>query len=1560
MNPPSPFQAIDDPQHIETIESPTHATAYDASAAALWGELFGPDQLAAHARDLAARHQRLPAPRNDLATPKRSTWDSILSSRRLPLLRRLNETETTIGAVRDRLLVAVKKGADVSPAGAWLLDNYFVVLEHAREIRATMSRAFYRRLPKLGGGPHAGLPRAYDIAIELVAHTDGRLDSETITRMLSEYQRVAPLTLAELWAMPAMLRMSLLENIRRMALRADRDMTDAAAADRWVTRLRAQHGTELAATLSAFVRQPPDLTPAFLARFLQQLRANQADFTPLLWLEQWIADEGMSPDDAMRRSTQRLSLTQLIMANSITSLRMVAGFDWAPFVESMSVTDAVLRQDPAGVYGSMTFETRDQYRHVVEEVAAHAGRSEPEVAEAVVALAQHVDTSGDADRRRSHVGYYLIAAGRPELEHAVSYLPSPGERGILWVYRKPGLAYFGTLIVLSVIALALLLGPLPGNAGIGVWLLAFALIAIPATETALAFLNHLVTLSVPPHRMARLDYRAGVPPADRALVVVPLLVPSCHAVVADLERLETQYLANRDREIRFALLGDFLDADRESMPDDEAIMSAAVETVRTLNAKYAKQGERGPFYYFHRPRRWNGGERTWMGWERKRGKLADLNAFLRGGHRDAFSMIEGDLAWVRHVHFVITLDADTTLPAGAAARLIGAMAHPLNRPVVDPETNRVVRGYGIMQPRVSVSLESANRSRFAAIFSGHPGVDPYTTAVSDVYQDLFGEGTFTGKGIYDVEVFERATAGRFPENTLLSHDLIEGAFARAGLVTDVEVFDDYPTQYLAAARRQHRWMRGDWQLLRWLTSSVPGITADGTRETANPLSTLSRWKIADNLRRSMLPIATFLWLIAAWTVLPGNPVEWTLAVLATMLFPLAFGLLLDAINPPRREAPRSWQPFYSALWQDSENAAKQFGLRLVFLPHQAQISADAILRTLWRLFVSKRHLLEWLTASQAEHASSRTSRELWRHLGPAAIVGGLIALKIGFGNAPLLLTIPFAAVWIASPEIARLLAQARQASLPLLSQADRNTALRYARIHWSYFERYVGDSTGWLAPDNVQETPRETVALRTSPTNIGLQLLSTVTAHELGFITRTEMLDRLERAFATLERMTRYRGHWYNWYGLPNLAVLDPPYISTVDSGNFAGHLIALAQGLRAIADATESHSPRGVSDARQLHGLADRARAFAMSMDFSLVYDSQRKLFSIGYDERAARLDPSSYDLLASESRLTSFFAIAKGDVPVEHWFHLGRTLTIEKGATALVSWSGSMFEYLMPVLVMPSRTSSLLDQTHRAATRRQEIYGKARGVPWGISESAYNLRDRHGTYQYRAFGVPDLALMRGLVSDLVVAPYATMLALLVDPVASFANLKALEAAGALGPHGFYDAIDFTRHTPTEPMAIVRTCMAHHIGMSLIALHDTLDVEGTESVWQRRFMSEPIAQAAALLLDERVPRHFLAAPAQSDKVETEPEPVRVAAAEPVVREYSTAMTAEPRIALLGTTPYSVLVTNAGAGYSRAGGMAVNRWRADATRDDTGQWIYLSDVTTGHAWSATHQPTAVL
>ncbi len=1587
-------------------------------------ELFGIERLEQHAESLAVAQRVMRQ-----------------SGRGRRLLPRVEHNGRVLRASYRVIANAIREERAITPAAEWLVDNFHVVDEQLREIRADLPPGFYRELPKLAEGPLAGYPRVYGIAWAFVAHTDSRLDPESLRRFVHAYQRVQPLTMGELWAVAITLRVVLVENLRRLAESIVRGRAARQEADALADELLGVGDGDVAPTAKGLERfEGGPLVTAFAVQLVQRLREQDRAVTPALrWLDQRLEAQGRTSEEIVRIEHQRQAAMNVTVRNVIMSMSLMSALDWAQFFETVSLVDEVLRAGPN--YAAMDFATRDAYRHAVEELARGSGRSELEVAREAMAHTHRAD--GADDDRRSDPGFYLIGNGCQAFELTLGYRARRMRRLLRTYVAAATPGYLGTIAVLSGFMFTL---PLLAAGASGVEpmsLLVLALLAVvPASDLAIALLNRSVTALVTPAVLPRLELRDGVPPHLRTMVVVPMLLTDGAEVNEQIERLEVHYLANPNGDLRFAILTDWLDAPTESMPDDDETLGAAREGIARLNRRHGAAPDGSErFLLFHRRRLWNERERAWMGWERKRGKLHELNRVLRGATDTSF--VPTDAVAPAGVRYVITLDADTRLPRGAVERLVGTMAHPLNRPRVDPGRRRVVEGYAVLQPRVTPPLPGREGSFFQRLSSGPAGVDPYASAVSDVYQDLWGEGSYTGKGIYDVDAFEAALAGRVPENALLSHDLFEGVFARAGLVTDVELFESAPSHYGVAAARQHRWARGDWQLLPWILGSrIPVI---------------GRWKMLDNLRRTVSAPAAFLTLVVAWVTPGTSPTMWSAFILATVAVPGLLSVLGGLVPHARGISKRSHT---RAVGRDVVLAASQIGLTITMLTHQAWLMSDAIVRTLVRVYVTHRRLLEWVTAAQAKAGLRLDLRGFCRRMGGGVALAGAASVAVAWGRPEAWpAALPFLMLWAVSPAVARWISVPRRTAVTQpLSSEDVRALRAIARRTWRFFATFVGPEDHALPPDNFQETPSPVVAHRTSPTNIGLYLLSTVAARDFGWIGTLDAVERLEATLETMNALERFRGHFYNWYDTKHCYPLEPKYVSSVDSGNLAGHLIALAHACEemidrprldrsalagiedtallvrlstvvAAGDARPGPATRGrleeaidavtatvqepppdsaewaarlavlkaraeavrdiaralVDDdpasaqtdvlvwaealsatveshardldmpetlIRRLTILARGALAMAGAMDFGFLFDPMRKLFAIGYRVTDGSLDPGRYDLLASEARLASFVAIAKGDVPVSHWFRLGRALTPVELDSVLVSWSGSMFEYLMPGLVMRAPAGSLLEQTSRLVVGRQIRYGAERGVPWGVSESGYNARDLEMTYQYSSFGVPGLGLRRGLSEDVVIAPYATGLAAMIDPTAAIQNFRRLAAAGASGAYGFYEALDYTaaRLPEVAQVAVIRAYMAHHQGMVVVAIANVVH----DGAMRARFHAEPIVQATELLLQERTPRDVAVARPRADEVQAVGD-VREFVP-PVVRHFTSPHGSLPRTQLLSNGRYAVMLTTAGSGYSRWRDLAITRWREDVTRDAWGTYVFLRDVDSGESWSAGYQP----
>jgi len=1650
----------------------------------LRSELFSTDQMDQHAIQLATSHV--------------VTHDEAPEQ----LLKRLADNEEILIRVTALLQDSVRDKKTITPAGEWLLDNFYLIEEQIRTGKRYLPKGYSKGLPKLRGGSLAGYPRVYDLAIEIISHSDGHVDIQSLSSFIASYQKTSQLTIGELWAIPIMLRLALLENLRRVAARIAVDRIDAALANHWtnvIIETVERDPKDLVLVIADMARSKPPMVAAFVAEFARRLQWKGLDLTlPLTWIEQHLSGTGHNINSMVLTENQQQAADQLSVSNSINSLRFLAKTDWREFVETVSAVEQVLREDP--VYPGMDFNTRDNYRHQVEKIAKKCALSEQEVARIALNLSRKSTEENPADEKRSHVGYYLVGKGACDTERIARINETFGEKFKRTCRTSKSPLYVISALLMTVAFSAGLWTQVP--AGLPVWirLITGILVVLASSHLAIALTNWLSTLLVVPRQLPRLDYSSGIPNESRTVVVVPTLLSDRDQVQRLLNDLEVRFLGNNTPNLLFALLTDFRDAPSETTPADETLLNLAKHGIEGLNTKYT-QGEVGPFYLLHRPRVYNKHDKVWMGFERKRGKLADLNHLIRGEGEDRFSAIAGDLRQLKTVKYVITLDTDTQLPRESAWKLVGLMSHPLNKPVLDPKLRRVVEGYGIIQPRIAISLQRAQRSAYTRLNESDTGIDPYTQVTSDVYQDVFEEGSFIGKGIYDVDAFEASLNDRFPENRILSHDLLEGSYARCAFASDVQLYEEYPARYDADMERRYRWIRGDWQIASWFLPWVPGRFG---RIEKNPLNALSKWKIFDNLRRSFVPLSLALLLIAGWTFL-GNPWFWTLGILLITLLP---SMLMSAWNAAHKPKEIELGQHINNAIGATHKSILQSLFNLVCLPYEAWRSADAVVRTLWRTYISKRNLLEW-NASYFEGLRKGTLVTSFIKMWPSPLIS-LVAFYLIKSYAPssLIWASPFLAAWFAAPFIAWFISRPRQPRKAKLDQEEITYLRLLSRKTWSFFENLVTAEDNWLPPDNLQQYPVPVIAHRTSPTNIGLSLLSNLGAVDFGYSSVAQMIQRTQDTFKTLYKLERYKGHLYNWYETTTLRTLNPRYISTVDSGNFAGHLLTLRQGIYALANRRivdtsiffglrdtlycmmnavskdernrfdafkkyfDERFPASVSSVSQvtqlldelrtrfreivdpqsftplteagwwinafdnqldemynelhtlapwlslgpvpekfqefklfesiptlqelqrleaaydaelekfplhdlystektwvescreairasakvaheritiLNGLAAQCFEFA-DMEYDFLFDKSQRLLAIGYNVDDHHRDQSFYDLLASEARLTSFVAIAQGKIPEESWFALGRRLTTAGDTSVLLSWSGSMFEYLMPLLVMPNYENTLLDETYRGTLERQIEYGQQQDVPWGVSESCYNLVDNSLTYQYRAFGVPGLGFKRGLGQDLVIAPYATVMGLMVDPVSSYKNLQRLRSEGIEGRYGFFEAIDYTpvRLSRDQNRAVIQTFMAHHQGMGFLSLAYLL----LNQPMQRRFEADLQFQTSLLLLQEQVPKTTGFYTGSADTEDITP-----IAAISDMRVITTPDTLVPEVQLLSNGRYHVMVTNAGGGYSRWKDLAVTRWREDGTRDPWGSFCFIRDVEKGEFWSTSHQPS---
>ena len=1659
---------------------------------------LSPAQVLEHAQRHAREQQVDPKPRHGTE-----------------LLKRLKQSRQWVRQVCADLGAASRLEQKATPAADWILDNEYILEGNARDVLLNLPRSFYRQLPALGSDPYRGLPCIYSLAKDLVSHNELHLDRENILAFIEAHQTIRTLTIGELWAMPQMLRIALIESIQSLAVTALADLRERQLADFWANRLIAANrrdANQLFVSLAELAKAEPSPSPYFATQLVSLLYDEAAALSAVRsWLERTLKKP---LHDLNLREQNRQTREQLSCGNAFTSLRQLALLDWREIFEKLSRVEQILRRDPSGIYAKMDFAARDRCRRVIEELARVAVQSEEQVVERVIELATQAQHESKKDELRSHVGTWLTGEGRIELARLLTCREAHRYRFLEWIHRHHaalyflGIGSFSALFIFLIVVFALLPGLGRTGPNPALFFALVPLLVIPVSQLGIEVVNYLITRLLPPRPLPKMDFEeSGIPDAFRTLVVVPMMLANAETIRAEVEKLEIRYLANKEANLLFSLFTDYLDSATLSSEDDSVLLQTASGCLDELNQRHG--GER--FFLFHRERTWCESEQKFIGWERKRGKLEELNRLIDGTRPETAPPLVcvGDPDQLADIRFIITLDSDTQLPHASARRMVETLAHPLNQPRFDASGGIMPGSYTIIQPRVSPTLPSTSASIFSRLFADAVGIDPYTQAVSDVYQDLSGEGSYHGKGIYDVRAFSRVLSGRFPEEWVLSHDLIEGAHVRVGLASDIELYDEFPQGYQSYSSRAHRWIRGDWQIAGWIFPKVP--QASGGRG-ANPLSLLNRWKILDNMRRSLLPATSLGLLLASWFISRRTGGIAALVVGMQLLFhPLAQPFTMATTY----KGLKYFSP--SKLLHDLLRACADGAL----LPHQAAVTLDAIIRVCYRRMISRHYLLEW-TAQSTHWRGSRRQSLFVAGLALGSVFSLIVVWAIWrFRPENLFQAAPWLILWFFSPLLGWLLNLRPAAPQPAqpLPETDKRFLRQVARRTWRYFSAFVSADTSWLPPDNYQVAHQNRLAMRTSPTNIGLWMTSVLGAHDSGYLTVNQVVEKLTGTMTTINGLERHGGHLLNWYDIQALVPLEPRYVSTVDSGNLLGGLWALEQGLdelvhgplldgkafAGLADTGEilkqdpalegigggfrraleqilaewNAPPSGIVDLLRLQrrmevdlpaviaatgaapwgaeleqqaaawarnrdrylawleilaekneaelaslgpealsairqdllqapslvalaqgrfgsipilraireealpacaslfpwldrvieafttsqwlagetlGMAERLivniRVLSAGMNMRFLYDPKRKLFAIGYNVSTDQLDVSSYDLLASEARLGSFVAIARGDVPLEHWFSLGRPYGAIGRQRVLLSWTGTMFEYMMPLLFQCSYENSLLDKAAREAVRVQIAYGRMRGVPWGISESAFADLDLSKTYQYKAFGVPMLGLKRGLEEQLVVAPYATLLALNVAPRETVRNLKQLAGLGLLGDYGYYEAMDFSRQPQREGRrgVIIEAYMAHHQGMAFLSLTNFLH----GNPFPRRFHSDSRVRAFEPLLQERIPAlpplHLISTR------RSVPELLGNDLVAPAGTTFTTPHTATPKSLLLSNGRYGLMVTNSGGGYSQWQGQELTRWRSDQTCDGQGTFCYIHEADSDRLWSTTYHP----
>ena len=1456
---------------------------------------------------------------------------------------RMLENYEVIKSVYKMLNNNLKQEITIHPAGEWLLDNFYIIEETIKIIKKELTQKKYQNFVGIKSGKYEGYARIFVLASEIVAYTDNKINREELEEYLISYQKAKYLSMEEVWNIGTFLEIAIIENTREICERIYNSQIQKMRAKNIIEKTLEKKETDLKENTTALlkeVKQKEKLNIIDNSRYayIEYMSYSLKKYGKKAYsyqkaLEEIVSRTGITVQEAIKREHIDIAVRKVSIGNGILSLKAIQRMNFSEIFEKVNGIEELLRQDPAGVYEKMDYKTKEYYRNKIKEIGYETKTSEIYISQKLLELANQ---NGDGNKK-SHIGYYLIDNGIEKLYKELGYRYKDIKKENKMKIYILAMSFFS-------IAISIILGmTLNKTNNLVNKIIGIILLAIPISEIIIHIMQYILGKIIKPKIIPKIDFTNGIDTEHATFVVIPTIVKSREKVKELAKKLEIFYLANRSENLYFSILGDCSQSRNEEEEFDKEVIQAGLEETERLNRKYSKEFPK--FHFIYRKREWNPHENAYLGWERKRGYLNQFNKFLLGEEQESFRVNTIPKDNKPRIKYVITLDSDTDLPIGTAEELIGAMAHILNKPIIDQTKKVVIDGYGIMQPRIGVKLDISYKNLFTKIFAGQGGTDLYSNAISDIYQDNFGEGIFTGKGIYDLKVFETVMKGAIPENTVLSHDLLEGCYLRCGLVSDVMLIDDYPSKYMSHINRLSRWIRGDWQIIKWLNSKQ--------------LNIISRYKIFDNLRRSLLEIACIICII----YFLENKTIMTLSLLA-----VAIPYILEIINYImfRKEGEKYQKTFIHKVGT-IQGAIYRLILSIGTLPYKAYMSITAIFKTIYRLTITHKHLLEWMTSEEAEK-TSKTDVISYYRLMIANIILGILMLSVSIIEQNIYVLI-IGTIWIITPGVMCYISitPREREKIEEITEKEENYILKVAKRTWDFFEEYLTKENNYLIIDNYQEGRSPQTVSRTSSTNIGLSLLAVISGYDIGFISKDKTIELLEKIIDVIDGLPKWNGHLYNWYNTKTMQSLMPRYVSTVDSGNFVGYLY-VTKGF--IENTLEQHQnlelKRDINSTRtikkykcsskikridyieKLKKMRRQLTTLIKNTDFSVLYSPEQRLFSIGFNVEENKLTDSYYDLLASEARQASIVAIAKKDVPVKHWNNLSRTLTNLKDYKGLISWSGTAFEYLMPNINIPVYKGSLIDESCKFMIMSQREYAKKLGISWGISEAAFNLKDLKSNYQYKAFGIPWLGLKRGLADEMVVSSYGSILAINYIPKEVIRNLKELESQGMLDKYGFYESIDYTpeRVEKGQTSSVVKTYMAHHQALILLSINNLVN----NNILQKRFMTNPEIAGTQILLQERMPETFIITKETKEKIEK----IKYKDYEGYTEQ--TFNKIDERVIrgnVISNENYTVAINQKGNGFSKYGDIYINRYK-NTSEENQGIFLYIKNIQTNKIWSTNY------
>ena len=1462
---------------------------------------------------------------------------------------KLKENFEFIRRVYNLLNEHIKLGIPIHPAGEWLLDNFYIIEESEKNIIRNMPLKRYKDFLGVANGPDKGFARIYVLSYDIVNYTDNNIKYNNIIDFLKAYQRKKTLSMQEIWNMGIFMQISIIQNIRGICEKIYFSQMQKYRAENIIERLIEKSKEQRYRNLIEYktnVKGYGEMKYPFIEYLSYRLKEQGKVSIPfLLALEEQVSKMGTSIDEVIKKEHYDIALKKVSMANCITSMKELIRMDFLSIFEQTNEVEEILKQDPAKVYSKMDYKTKEYYRNKIEEISNRTKIAEIYIAQKALELSK--ENINNQNIKKSHVGYYLIDKGKKELFESIQQK----EKSQISDKAKVKIYIYGIWTLALIIDILCMYNIEKQVKNLIITIIFGVFFILPIQEIVVKIIQYVLSKVVKPKLIPKMDFYAGVPEEYSTFVVIPTILKDKKKIKELMRKLEVYYLANKSENIYFALLGDCSSGCNKEESFDSEVIEEGLKQAERLNKKYINKKEEIPkFYFIYRERKWNSEEECYLGWERKRGLLNQFNEYILGKIQNPFLVNTIDNQNFEKIKYVITLDADTELVLNTGLELIGSMAHILNWPVLNKNKDLVIDGYGIMQPRVGINIEATNKSLFTKIFAGMGGIDPYANAISDIYQDNFKEGIFTGKGIYDIKVFSQVLNDEIPENTVLSHDLLEGSYLRCGLVSDIVLMDGYPSSYNSSKLRMHRWIRGDFQITRWANNKI--IDKKG-KIKENPLNTLSRYKIMDNIFRAVTPITIILLFILICILKTVGSLKIT-GLMAILFITIAIPALLDIINRIvyHKEGQSYQRTFTPRIPSLVANLERVF-LEIISLPDKAYYSFNAIVKTIYRLCVSNKYLLEWVTSEEAERISKKDLLSYYKNM-LANVFIGIITLIFSLcikdiGTSVILFVLSM--LWLIAPTIFWYISKdvPKDEILNKVATEDKEYLLEIGKRTWKYFKDTIIERNNYLVPDNYQEDRKEEFVNRTSSTNIGLSLLAVISSYDLGYESLEDTMVLLNNILKTIEKLPKWNGHLYNWYNIKTLEPLIPRYISTVDSGNFVGYVYVLQSFYKEIKEKTKNGEieekekifnliPEWVDEPLENNPIANA--------DFSKLYDGEKGLFSIGFNIEEGKLTDSYYDLLASEARQASLVAISKKDVEAKHWNNLGRIMTTMYGYNGLISWSGTAFEYLMPNVIIKSERGSLIDESIKFMIMSQKEYAKKLGIPWGFSEAAYYLKDLNNNYQYKAIGIPWLGLKRGLEEDIVVSSYASIMALSNDTKEVIQNIKNLEKQGMYNKYGFYESIDYSpiRLKKGKKQMVVNTYMAHHQGLILLSINNFFN----KNILQKRFSQNEQISAVEVLLQENMPENRIITKEEKIKPEKTTYLYYENYAQRIFKKTNEIL---PICNVIANNDYTVVMDERANGYSKYKNYLINRFKPNSDEID-GIYFYIKNIKNKRIWTS--------